>query len=121
MTTKKIDETQKAERLEVVRHSAAHIMAEAILLQFPEARFGIGPATSEGFYYDFDLPRSLTPEDLAAIEPEDDVQETAADDGIDVEAETDIETDLDDLIGGDENAEIDPGLIDDLFDEDQDE
>ena len=68
MTTKKIDETQKAERLEVVRHSAAHIMAEAILLQFPEARFGIGPATSEGFYYDFDLPRSLTPEDLAAIE-----------------------------------------------------
>ncbi|MGB3129862.1 MAG: threonine--tRNA ligase, partial [Dehalococcoidia bacterium] len=43
-------------------------MAEAILLQFPEARFGIGPATSEGFYYDFDLPRSLTPEDLAAIE-----------------------------------------------------
>ena len=68
MTTKKIDETQKAERLEVVRHSAAHIMAETILLQFPEARFGIGPATSEGFYYDFDLPRSLTPEDLAAIE-----------------------------------------------------
>lgn len=68
MTAKKIDETQKAERLEVVRHSAAHIMAEAILLQFPEARFGIGPATSEGFYYDFDLPRSLTPEDLAAIE-----------------------------------------------------
>ncbi len=68
MTTKKIDETQKAERLEVVRHSAAHIMAEAVLLQFPEARFGIGPATSEGFYYDFDLPRSLTPEDLAAIE-----------------------------------------------------
>jgi threonyl-tRNA synthetase len=43
-------------------------MAEAILLQFPEARFGIGPATSEGFYYDFDLPRSLTPEDLATIE-----------------------------------------------------
>ncbi|MGB2885052.1 MAG: threonine--tRNA ligase, partial [Dehalococcoidia bacterium] len=70
MTTKKIDETQKAERLEVVRHSAAHIMAETILLHFPEARFGIGPATSEGFYYDFDLPRSLTPEDLAAIESE---------------------------------------------------
>ena len=68
MTAKKIDETQKAERLEVIRNSAAHIMAEAILLQFPEARFGIGPATSEGFYYDFDLPRSLTPEDLAAIE-----------------------------------------------------
>jgi threonyl-tRNA synthetase len=68
LTAKKIDEAQKAERLEVVRHSAAHIMAEAVLLQFPEARFGIGPATSEGFYYDFDLPRSLTPEDLAAIE-----------------------------------------------------
>ncbi len=60
-------------------------------------------------------------EDLAAIEPDDDVQETAADDGIDVEAETDVETDLDDLIGGDEKAEIDPGLINDLFDEDQDE
>ncbi|MCK5565717.1 MAG: hypothetical protein KAJ07_10765 [Planctomycetes bacterium] len=59
-------------------------------------------------------------EDLIAIEPDDAVQETVADDGINVDAEIDIEANLDDLLGGDENAEIDPGLIDDLFDEDQD-
>ncbi len=51
-----------------MRHSAAHIMAEAILEMFPDARFAIGPAIEEGFYYDFDLPRSLTPEDLDEIE-----------------------------------------------------
>jgi len=43
-------------------------MAEAVKQLFPEARFGIGPAIENGFYYDFDLPRSLTPEDLAVIE-----------------------------------------------------
>ncbi|MCA9877469.1 MAG: threonine--tRNA ligase, partial [Thermomicrobiales bacterium] len=51
-----------------MRHSAAHLMAEAVQEVFPEARFGIGPAIQDGFYYDFDLPRSLTPEDLAEIE-----------------------------------------------------
>ncbi|MBN2677558.1 MAG: threonine--tRNA ligase [Anaerolineaceae bacterium] len=51
-----------------IRHSAAHIMAEAVLEKFPEAKFAIGPAIEDGFYYDFDLPRPLTPEDLESIE-----------------------------------------------------
>lgn len=54
--------------LQAMRHSAAHVMAEAVKQLFPEAKFGIGPAIENGFYYDFDLPRSLTPDDLAAIE-----------------------------------------------------
>jgi threonyl-tRNA synthetase len=58
----------KDERLTRMRHSASHIMAEAVLSLFPEAKFAIGPAIDNGFYYDFDLPRSLTPEDLAVIE-----------------------------------------------------
>ena len=58
----------KDERLTRMRHSASHIMAEAVLSLFPEAKFAIGPAIENGFYYDFDLPRSLTPEDLAVIE-----------------------------------------------------
>jgi len=56
------------EKLETVRHSAAHVMAEAVQSLFPDAKFGIGPAIENGFYYDFDLPRSLAPEDLAVIE-----------------------------------------------------
>jgi len=51
-----------------IRHSAAHIMAQAVLEKFPDAKFAIGPAIDEGFYYDFDLPRNLTPEDLVEIE-----------------------------------------------------
>ncbi len=51
-----------------LRHSAAHIMAQAVLELFPEAKLGIGPAIEDGFYYDFDLPRRLTPEDLPIIE-----------------------------------------------------
>ena len=54
--------------LDPMRHSAAHIMAEAVLDLFPEAKLGIGPAIKDGFYYDFELPRSLNPEDLRAIE-----------------------------------------------------
>jgi threonyl-tRNA synthetase len=56
------------QKLEIMRHSAAHVLAEAVLSIFPEAKFGIGPATQDGFYYDFDLPRPLTPEDLPVIE-----------------------------------------------------
>ena len=56
------------EKLEVMRHSAAHVMAETVLSMFPDAKFGIGPAIESGFYYDFDLPRSLTPDDLSVIE-----------------------------------------------------
>jgi threonyl-tRNA synthetase len=55
------------DKLETMRHSAAHVMAEAVLSIFPEARFGIGPAIADGFYYDFELPRPLTPEDLPVI------------------------------------------------------
>lgn len=58
---------EKEKRLKI-RHSAAHILAEAVQKLFPEAKFGIGPPTAEGFYYDFDLPRPLTPDDLSRIE-----------------------------------------------------
>jgi threonyl-tRNA synthetase len=58
------------EGLDVIRHSAAHVMAEAVKHLFPEARVTIGPAIENGFYYDFDFERPFTPEDLAAIEAE---------------------------------------------------
>src|SRR5512143_1620274 len=51
-----------------IRHSAAHIMAQAVLEMFPDGKITIGPPIENGFYYDFDLPRNLTPEDLEAIE-----------------------------------------------------
>ena len=54
--------------LDMLRHSTSHVMAEAVLAMFPEAKLGIGPPIEDGFYYDFDLPRSLTPEDLGEIE-----------------------------------------------------
>ena len=51
-----------------IRHSAAHLMAAAVLEKFPEAKIAIGPPIEHGFYYDFDLPRPLTQEDLEEIE-----------------------------------------------------
>lgn len=54
--------------LERMRHSAAHVMAEAVISVFPEAKLGIGPPIENGFYYDFELPRPLTPDDLEMIE-----------------------------------------------------
>jgi len=54
--------------LELIRHSAAHVLAAAVLEMFPEAKFGTGPAIENGFYYDFDLPRTLIPEDLEILE-----------------------------------------------------
>jgi threonyl-tRNA synthetase len=63
-----IDQLPREERLYRMRHSAAHIMAEAVLDMFPGAKFAIGPPIDNGFYYDFDLPRPLTPDDLGAIE-----------------------------------------------------
>ena len=51
-----------------MRHSAAHVLAEAVLDLFPGTKLGIGPVIDDGFYYDFDLPRPLTPDDLPAIE-----------------------------------------------------
>ncbi|HDH10093.1 MAG TPA: threonine--tRNA ligase [Chloroflexi bacterium] len=61
-------EKQKDQDLEKLRHSCAHVMAQAVLSLFPGAKLGIGPAIEDGFYYDFDLPRSLTPDDLEEIE-----------------------------------------------------
>ena len=54
--------------LQRMRHSAAHVMAEAIQEIFPGAKFAIGPSIEDGFYYDMELPRTLTPEDFPAIE-----------------------------------------------------
>ena len=51
-----------------IRHSSAHVMAQAIVEMFPEAKYTIGPPVEDGFYYDFELPRSLTPDDLQLIE-----------------------------------------------------
>ncbi|MDP9352098.1 MAG: threonine--tRNA ligase, partial [Chloroflexota bacterium] len=54
--------------LDTMRHSAAHLMAAAVLELFPDAKFGYGPPIGNGFYYDFELSRSLTPEDFPEIE-----------------------------------------------------
>ena len=51
-----------------LRHSTSHVMAQAVLEMFPAGKIAIGPPIDNGFYYDFDLPRPLTPEDLAQIE-----------------------------------------------------
>lgn len=52
----------------VIRHSAAHVLAQAVQELFPQAKLGIGPPIADGFYYDFDVPEPFTPEDLAALE-----------------------------------------------------
>jgi len=54
--------------IDIVRHSLSHVLAAAVVKMFPEAKLGIGPAIESGFYYDFDLPRTLIPEDLPLIE-----------------------------------------------------
>ncbi len=51
-----------------IRHSTAHVMAQAVMEMFPDGKPTIGPPVDNGFYYDFDLPRNLTPEDLEQIE-----------------------------------------------------
>src|SRR5438067_556866 len=57
-----------AVELEVLRHSAAHLLAAAVTELYPGARYAIGPAIDDGFYYDFDLGQTLKEEDLPAIE-----------------------------------------------------
>ena len=52
----------------VIRHSAAHVLAQAVQALFPDAKLGIGPPITDGFYYDFDVAEPFTPEDLAALE-----------------------------------------------------
>jgi threonyl-tRNA synthetase len=60
-------EPKSSNTLEAMRHSASHVMAQAVVSLFPDAKLGIGPAIENGFYYDFQLPRNLTPEDLPII------------------------------------------------------
>ncbi len=62
------DELDPDEQLRRMRHSAAHVLAEAVLEMFPEAKYAIGPPIENGFYYDFELPRPLTPDDLTNLE-----------------------------------------------------
>jgi threonyl-tRNA synthetase len=52
----------------VIRHSAAHVLAQAVQQTFEDAKLGIGPPVKDGFYYDFDVPRPFTPDDLQALE-----------------------------------------------------
>jgi threonyl-tRNA synthetase len=52
----------------VIRHSTAHVLAQAVQQLFPEAKLGIGPPIKDGFYYDFDVPKPFTPDDLLALE-----------------------------------------------------
>jgi threonyl-tRNA synthetase len=59
---------ENKKNIETVRHSLSHVLAAAVLEMFPEAKLGIGPAIESGFYYDFDLPRTLIPEDLPILE-----------------------------------------------------
>src|SRR5690606_37357047 len=61
-------ESSKDSRLYRIRHSAAHVLAQAMLERFPEAKIAIGPPIEDGFYYDFDLPEPISEDDLAAIE-----------------------------------------------------
>ena len=61
-------EEYKESKLYRIRHSAAHMMAAAVMDVFPDAKIAIGPPIEDGFYYDFDLPRPLTPADLEEIE-----------------------------------------------------
>ena len=60
--------SKSPEALGIMRHSTAHVMAEAVQLLFPGAQIAFGPQTEDGFFYDFELSRSLTPEDLPVIE-----------------------------------------------------
>jgi len=63
-----MSEKYEDSKLYRVRHSAAHVMAQAVLEKFPDGKVAIGPPIEDGFYYDFDLPRPLTPEDLEDFE-----------------------------------------------------
>jgi len=66
LKTEGVDEAQAHRN--AMRHSAAHVMADAVLKLFPEAKMGIGPPIQDGFYYDFEVSRPFTPEDLEEIE-----------------------------------------------------
>lgn len=65
---KELLEEKLKDPLYAARHSAAHVLAQAVLEMFPEAKLGVGPVIDFGFYYDFQLPRALIPEDLEILE-----------------------------------------------------
>src|SRR6202142_3171338 len=67
---KTLDDRQKMTELERVRHSAAHVLATAILRLWPEAQFAAGPPVENGFYYDVDLKHRISPKDFEKIEAE---------------------------------------------------
>src|SRR5215510_12845303 len=66
--SQQVQEKYEESQLYKIRHSAAHVMAQAVMEMFPDGKITIGPPVENGFYYDFDLPRNLTPEDLEQIE-----------------------------------------------------
>jgi len=66
--SQQVQEKYEESNLYKIRHSAAHVMAQAVMEMFPDGKVTIGPPVENGFYYDFDLPRNLTPEDLETIE-----------------------------------------------------
>jgi len=68
MVFEELQNSELADFRHRIRHSAAHIMADIVCQLFPGAILGIGPPTEDGFYYDFDIGRAFTPDDLIAIE-----------------------------------------------------
>src|SRR6185437_9634693 len=67
---KTLEQREQMTDLERIRHSAAHVLATAILRLWPEAQFAAGPPVENGFYYDVDLPHRISPEDFEKIEAE---------------------------------------------------
>ncbi len=63
-----MSDLDKSSHLYHIRHSCSHALAQAVIAMFPEAKLGFGPPIEKGFYYDFELPRALIPEDLAILE-----------------------------------------------------
>lgn len=68
LTGDEIKADNSAESLEILRHSCAHMMAQAIKELYPEAKFFVGPVVKEGFYYDFKVDSKISDEDLPKIE-----------------------------------------------------
>jgi Threonyl-tRNA synthetase len=62
------DHEQSDDPLHTLRHSTAHLLAAAVMELYPEAKYGIGPAVEDGFYYDFEFPKPISESDLPAIE-----------------------------------------------------
>src|SRR5438093_12814717 len=67
---KSLEQRQKMTELERIRHSAAHVLATAILRLWPDAQFAAGPPVENGFYYDVELAHRISPEDFPKIEEE---------------------------------------------------